>query len=154
MKGTLKRAYIWKRLKRIETKKELLEIFMKGYNLESCYGENHEYFIKVFTPWVKQIGIKKNGRKVYLYEDFGSYGVFTCNKKFTNIRVLKEVPRLTVAQEKKIKKTLEKKPGTYIEGSELFTNNKRVQQFFKIVGNIPVTYWMNDKGEIYGIEAV
>lgn len=138
---TLKRAYIWKKLKRIETKEEFFKIMKEAYILK-----NHEDFVEVLTPWVKQIKIEKNGRKVFLYEDFGSYGVFSCNKNFTNIRVQKEVPRLTAAQEKKIKKTLGKKPGTYIEGTE--------QQFFKIVSNIPVTYWVNEKGEIYGIEAV
>lgn len=138
---TLKRAYIWKKLKRIETKEEFFKIMKEAYILK-----NHEDFVEVLTPWVKQIKIEKNGRKVFLYEDFGSYGVFSCNKNFTNIRVQKEVPRLTAAQEKKIKKTLGKKPGTYIEGTK--------QQFFKIVSNIPVTYWVNEKGEIYGIEAV
>jgi len=141
-------------MKRLTSKKELKNILSQYYNVKQ-----HEEFVEAVTPWVKKIG-EKNGRSVYFYEDFLVFGFFSCGKNFTNIRFQKKPPKIFQKKPPKIKEInelkekIKKQGGTYVPGSEGFFNNKRVQQFFTVVGNTPVTYWINEEGEIYGIEAV
>jgi len=133
-------------MKRITSKKELLNQLSQGFKIQT-----HEEFVESLTPWVEKMG-EKNGRSVYCYEDSLFFGIFSCGKNFTNMKFQKKPPKLKELPE--LKEKIEKTEGTYVPGSEGFFNNKRVQQFFTVVENTPVTYWINEEGEIYGIEAV
>ena len=140
-------------MKRITSKKELLNHLSRDYKMQT-----HEEFVELLIPWVEKMGEKneKNGRSVYCYEDSLFFGIFSCNKNFTNMRFQKKPPtkRNKPPKINELKEKIEKTGGTYVIGSKCYFNSKRVQQFFTIVDNIPVTYWVNEEGEIYGIEAV
>ncbi len=133
-------------MNRILSKKKLLNRLSQDYKIQT-----HEDLVEVLTPWVQKIG-EKNGRFLFFYEDYMLFGVFSCGKNFTNIRFLKKPAKIKNLTE--IKEKIRKNRGEYVPGSEGFFNNLYVQQFFTIIDNIPVTYWVNEKGEIYGIEAV
>ena len=139
-------------MKRITSKKELLNQLSQGFKIQT-----HEEFVESLTPWVEKMG-EKNGRSVYFYEEFLVFGIFSCGKNFTNIRFQKKPSKIKkppkIKELKELKEKIEKTEGTYVPGSEGYFNNLKVQQFFTVVENTPVTYWINEEGEIYGIEAV
>ena len=139
-------------MERITNKKTLLNQMSYDFKIQT-----HEEFVEVINPWVKKIG-EKNGRSVYFYEDFGHFGIFSCGKNFTNIRFQKKPTKIKkppkIKELKELKEKIEKTGGTYVPGSEGYFNNLYVQQFFTIVDNMPITYWINEEGEIYGIEAI
>ena len=146
-------------MQRITNKKEFLKaVFYEGYN---NFETLQEALLTHGFGKITQNGHTREGRETWLVVGTFYFCEISCNKNFTNIRFFKKPPKIRflkkppkIKELNEIKEKIEKTGGTYVPGSEGFFNNKRVQQFFTIVDNIPVTYWVNEEGEIYGIEAV